>query len=364
MLKGRLPYLIRVFHDKYGSVVRIGPDELVFTDAEAWRDIYSGKEFLRPIQWRTRPPGAIADNLISASIEDHARFRKALGPAFSTKAVELQEPLIASYITLLVRKFHQKIEQSSGNAADVDILRWISLTTFDIMSGLGWGSSFKCLAKQEFHPWITVILQYQARLFGVLFNFYPLVRTLVFRLTPKFAMAGLNLVNAFVAKNVEERLARPTNSPDVMSYIMLDEKEQTPEPTMAMSKAEIIQNSTILIIAGSDPLVTVLTGTFNLLVQHPQELERLTTEIRNKFHAEIEITAASVASLRYLTVVLQEAIRLCPPTPDSMRRSIPKDGATIAGYALPEGTTVGISCYAMFRSKDNFASHDKFLPER
>lgn len=39
-LKGTQVYFIHSLHEKYGSVVRIAPDELSYTDAQAWKDIY------------------------------------------------------------------------------------------------------------------------------------------------------------------------------------------------------------------------------------------------------------------------------------------------------------------------------------
>lgn len=46
-IMGTQAQLLLVMHEKYGSVVRICPDELSYTDARAWKDIYGhqkGKE--------------------------------------------------------------------------------------------------------------------------------------------------------------------------------------------------------------------------------------------------------------------------------------------------------------------------------
>jgi hypothetical protein len=34
---------MKAFHNRYGDVVRIAPDELSFTDVRAWKDIYSNR---------------------------------------------------------------------------------------------------------------------------------------------------------------------------------------------------------------------------------------------------------------------------------------------------------------------------------
>lgn len=38
-LTGILPFKTKELHDKYGSVVRIAPDELSYNTSEAWQDI-------------------------------------------------------------------------------------------------------------------------------------------------------------------------------------------------------------------------------------------------------------------------------------------------------------------------------------
>lgn len=110
---------------------------------------------------------------------------------------------------------------------------------------------------------------------------------------------------------------------------------------MALSKAEIVANSMTLIVAGSDPVSTVLAGALNPLFQKPEALNRLVFEVRTSFQSETDISATLVRRLSYLTAVLQEALRQCPLTPDSMRRAMPKGGATIAGNVLPRVIAVG-----------------------
>ena len=362
LVNGDLPYRIKDHHDRYGSVVRIGPDELSFIDPEAWKDIYMSKQFLRPRQWGRRPPGVEAHNLISAPTADHTRFRKALANAFSEKAKKLQEPLITSHVDLLMDTFDQMIDQEpKESAVTVDMVKWINFTTFDITSDLGWGISFECLRRKEYHPWMIVLLHFKALIFRVSANYYPLVRTVLDKMMPASSRASLEFVVRTSEKNVENRLGRRIDRPDFMYYLMA---YNDANPSDTLSKAEIVANSMNLIVGGSDPVSTVLAGALNHLVKTPEALRKLVSEVRSHFQSETEISAATVKSLSYLTAVLQEALRLCPPTPDSMRRAIPNGGATIAGNYLSEGITVGVSCYAAFKAAANFFSPDDFVPER
>ncbi|MCJ1240351.1 hypothetical protein MMC14_008353 [Varicellaria rhodocarpa] len=373
MLDGDLPQRLKAFHDRYGSVVRVGSDELSFIDPQAWKDIYSSRESLRPRQWGGRPPGVKAHTLISAPVEDHARFRKALGPAFSDRAVALQEPIVMCHVDLLVGALKRMVEAEEGKEEEesegrstggtvVNLVEWINFTTFDIISELGWGSSFNCLREGKYHPWIVVVLHYKALLYAVALNFYPFLRDLAMYITPKSAMAGLNLVVSTSERNVKERLSRKASQPDFISYVLAHNETY---PSAALSEQEIVANSTTLIVGGSDPVTTVLAGALNQLLQHPKAMDKLVREVRSSFRSESGISAMSTrALLPYLTAVLKESLRLCPPTPDSMRRAVRKGGANVAGHFLPEGTVVGVSCYAAFKSAENFSSPEEFVPER
>jgi cytochrome P450 len=188
-----------------------------------------------------------------------------------------------------------------------------------------------------------------------------MLATLVSYIMPKSALASLQLVLSTSEKNIQSRLQRKADRPDMMSYIL--SHNQT-SPDTRISESEMIANSMAVIVAGNETLTAVVAGTINNLIGHPKEMKTLVHEIRSSFNPEGDISAQSTQSLVYLTAVLQEGIRLCPPLPDNMHRNIPKGGATIAGYHLPAGIAVGIPRYAMFRSESNFSSPEKFIPER
>ncbi|CZR53260.1 related to cytochrome P450 CYP3/CYP5/CYP6/CYP9 subfamilies [Phialocephala subalpina] len=361
MLGGRVPFQIKALHDIHGPIVRTSPNELSIIDPGAWKEIYANKRFIRPPQYLERPPGVEAHSLISAGVADHARFRKAIAPAFSEKAVKLQEPIVTQYIDLLIKKLREKVEESQSKSAVVDVVHWINFATFDIISDLGWGKSFHCLEKQDYDPWMTVILQFKALLIGFSLNYYPILKTLVGYITPASALAGLKLVLDTSKRNVKTRLARKSDRPDMMSYILAHNEFS---PSTRMSEEEMIANSMAVIVAGSETLTAALAGTINALLTHAKERKTLVKEIRSCFKDEDEISVQSTKSLLYLTAVLQEGLRLFPPLPDNMHRAVPSGGATIAGHHLPEGIVVGIPCYSTFRSRTNFSRPNEFLPER
>lgn len=357
MISGELPHRVKSIHEKYGEVVRVGPDELSFTNPAAWRDIHT-KNFARPREYKNKPPGKDAENLVSASEKDHARFRKILAPAFSERSTQKQQPLVQSSIDLLIRKLHQAItDDKSGSAAVVDVLKWFNYTTFDII----WSSSFGCLEEVRYHPWIQVISQFKTALIALSFKFYPPLDDIIKFITPKSALADLRQVWKTTEEKVARRLAMKNNLPDVISHI-LDINESS--SALYMSREEIEINAMTLVVGGSESVTTVLVGITNYLLREQSKLQALVDEVRSTFQDEDAITGNSVSSLPYLNAVLQEGLRMCPTIADGMRRQVSTGGATVAGHFLPQGTVVSIPQWATYQSPSNFHSPTSFVPER
>lgn len=361
MISGQLPHQVKSIHDQYGEVVRVGPNELSFTNPAAWRDIHS-KNFVRPREYKDKPPGKDAENLISASEKDHARFRKILAPAFSEKSTQMQQSLVQSSIDLLIQKLHQAItDDSSETATVVDFLKWLNYTTFDIIGGIIWSSSFGCLHEERYHPWIQVISQFKTALIVGAFKFYPPLDDIITFITPKSALADLMQVWKTTEEKVAQRLAMKKDLPDVISHILVVNDSVS---ALHMSREEIEINAMMLVVGGSESVTTVLVGITNYLLREKSKLQALIDEVRSTFQDEGAITGYSVSTLPYLNAVLQEGLRMCPTIPDGMRREVSTGGATVAGEFLPRGTVVSIPQWAAYQSPSNFQSPASFIPER
>ncbi|KAG8071135.1 hypothetical protein GUJ93_ZPchr0006g40673 [Zizania palustris] len=70
------------------------------------------------------------------------------------------------------------------------------------------------------------------------------------------------------------------------------------------------------------------------------------------------------ARLPYLQAALKESMRLHPVGPVLIPHLAEEDGAEIAGYAVPKGSTVLFNVSAIMRDPAAWESPDEFLPER
>jgi hypothetical protein len=136
---------IKLNKDCTGPVVRTAPNHLSFNAPQAIKDCYGfGK---------THQPKCLKDpefflesvygswNIINEnSKEEHARMRKMLSHAFSTKALLEQEPVICGSVDNFMHQIGTI--KAEGGKNGVDITKWFNHVTFDILGAMAFGDSF------------------------------------------------------------------------------------------------------------------------------------------------------------------------------------------------------------------------------
>lgn len=117
-------------------------------------------------------------------------------------------------------------------------------------------------------------------------------------------------------------------------------------------------------VIGSETNATLLSGALYNLAKHPVVLERLLAEIKKVSLDGKTVNMTDVHSLPYLNAVLEECLRIYPPSAFNQARVVPKEGAIICGIPVPAGTAVGVATYAASLSEKNWTDAATFLPER
>ncbi|KAL6862602.1 hypothetical protein ACO1O0_002838 [Amphichorda felina] len=158
LLRGRLPFYVKGLHEVYGPIVRLTPTELSFNSEKSWKDIYGSRvghaNFHKdPIHVGSIQAVAGAVTITMADDVDHARQRRALSYAFSTKALLEQEYLIVSYINV----FRDRMNEYAKSGKVCNIADWFSYTTFDIIGHLSLGEPFGCLTSNDLRFWVPLI---------------------------------------------------------------------------------------------------------------------------------------------------------------------------------------------------------------
>ncbi|MGA8256252.1 MAG: cytochrome P450, partial [Nocardioides sp.] len=132
---------------------------------------------------------------------------------------------------------------------------------------------------------------------------------------------------------------------DVLSrLIVTSEAEGDP-----LSDTELRDQLVTLLLAGHETTATALAWSLYELGRHPE------------LHART-VQAVSDGDDAWIDAVLKEAMRLHPIIPMVVRTLM--EPATIAGWDLPAGTTVGPSIIVSHQRSDNHPDPEVFRPDR
>lgn len=330
-LRGRFDFEIRDAHEKYGNVFRISPNELVFTTSSAWKDIYGHGHAELPKYFPTRSGVKSVKSIISADSQDHTRFRRAMLPAFSERAMEQQEPLIRKYVDLLVVKLKKVAEAGQPT----DFVKWYTFTTFDLIGDLAYGRSFDGLAEGKSNKWVENI--------NNMMQFFPIL--ILASASPIISLVVMFMASDKLKKSRSEHFRLSTelamerirnkeqdHRGDFMDFMMRSQGKED-----GLSDAELASNTNTIIVARSETTTTLLCGVTYYLLRTPDALRKCVEEVRSAFAVDedIDFKAAS-ARLPYMLACLDEALRLFPPVPTVlMRKTLPGQMTVIDGHEIP-----------------------------
>ncbi|KAI5924183.1 isotrichodermin C-15 hydroxylase, partial [Camillea tinctor] len=353
---------IKPLHDKYGPVVRTAPDQLSFINSQAWVDIYGPKQSdMRgnvpkdPSMFRRRN-GATA-SLPSAGDEDHRRLRRITAPAFSDKAVALQEQYLQQYTSVFIARLRDL--STPPHDGPVNIVHWINLLTTDIIGELAFGENFGGLQNGALHPWLQSMFTpiKIISLVAELRRSLPFVAQLLSRVTIWWLRSSRTNLTHFAHETVQRRMGMGTERPDLMSYILLHRGND-------ISDDEIRESAVSFIVAGSETTATLLAGAIYLLSHNRHVLDKITGELRAGFRSASDLKLLPLQQHEYLHAVLQECFRFYPPAPDGLFRRVTSRGAIVAGEMIPPYTNMSVNLWAAGRSERNFHRPEEFIPER
>ena len=203
------------------------------------------------------------------------------------------------------------------------------------------------------------------------------------------------------AEKTRSQSETETEAKDMFHHLL---HGRDPETGQAYSTGDLACESVLLIVAGSQSTSGALAATLFYLA-HPRyrdKLRKLAHEVRGAFASAEDIRydfspTGTLANLEYLRACIDEAMRLTPPTPGHLPRTVvgeegltiisnstppaapgcrlPSDPPSSAAAAassnirdealfFPSGTILGVSAYALHHSPFFTAQPDLFWPER
>ncbi|KAI1253593.1 hypothetical protein MGN70_005803 [Eutypa lata] len=119
---------------------------------------------------------------------------------------------------------------------------------------------------------------------------------------------------------------------------------------------------------GGTTTATAMCTVFYYLSRNPSAYAQLASEIRTTFSSGSEIRhGQKLTSCKYLRAVIDESMRISPPTPGVMWREqdpLSTEPLVVDGHVIPPGTLVGVGTYSLMHNPEYFPEPFAFRPER
>ncbi|KAI1499291.1 cytochrome P450 [Biscogniauxia marginata] len=358
---GKFHRVIEDNHRKYGTVFRVGPNELSFASVSAFKTIYGNRSIAEPKspapknEWYDMLGSGFSESCVASERDPRkASEKRALfSAAFTQKALLEQENIIQRCID----SFVYKVGKLGSNPQGVNMVKWYEMISFDIFGELAFGESFGCVERESSHFWLDMILDHLL-VVNIMDNLrrYPLLVAIAKSLPSKWTTGLAKKQTQYSREKVKQRLQKNSNDKDFLTNLV--DKVRKGE----VVEEEMVAHASTLVMAGGETTSTSMAAITFYLLKSPASYNNLKSEIRGRYNSLQEINIASTSQLPYLQAVIKEGMRIFPAGPQGLpRKSL---GMTVDGHFVPEGTELYVSSWTVAHDEKYFHDANSFKPER
>lgn len=341
---------IHRLHTRYGPYVRVAPNEVDISDADAVQPIYIAKGgFAKAPCYANFDIDGHKTIFSTTNSEYRAPRAKAVVALFSTKSLRENRDAISGCVDRMV----ERLGQEALTKKPVNVLNLTRALAVDAVSTHLFRENYNGVA--ESGPTLSVSAFVDAFVAVGRFFYLPTTAFIWLEWAAAKWMAdreteeSMTLVDKFVSNLVSGTSAKSQTYPGRLM-------------AAGISNAEVEAQCKDLLFAGTDStgmnLATIIRG----LVMYPEKYERLKREVDN--NAALGAEAEEIQALPYLTAVVKESLRISMANPTRLPHVVPADGWMFKGTYFPADSIVGCSGFELHFNAEVFPDPRKFIPER
>ncbi|KAM6510768.1 hypothetical protein FSOLCH5_011213 [Fusarium solani] len=370
VLSGTVDQTQRKLHEKYGSIVRIAPNEVSISDPDAIKTIYAVKNAFSKTDFYTpfAPHLSPNEDLFTQRDEKHHSYRRRfVNNIYSLKSVLESEP----FIDQVTAVFRTRLDELAVSGQIIDIGLWLQMYAFDVVGELFYGKQFGFLKNS--HDYENYIDSLDALLpaLSTICVLPAYVRPLqVFGSLVPQIRKGKTCYDKIVlaAKQVVKERQQLMMTDKVQRTDILDKLFQLSAEKEDFSIPDIETEAWVSIFAGSDTTSIATRSILYHLLMTPDALAKLINEVDNAVAdgtLSDSIKHSEAVKLPYLSACCKEGFRVHPSVGMSMPRHVSEPGATICGRYFAPGYRVGMSAAVVHWDKSIFGQDaDVYNPDR
>ncbi|CAM8958180.1 unnamed protein product [Rhodiola kirilowii] len=198
-----------------------------------------------------------------------------------------------------------------------------------------------------------------------LVDFFPLLERFdPQRIRARIIPNNLKILTMF-DRMIDERLARRAEESSVFENrdvldnllnLMQDSNDD-------LTRDDIIHLLLDLFVAGTDTTSSTLEWAMTEVLRNPEILTKAKSELERVTNKGKPIQDEEVELLPYLQAIINETLRLHPPTPLLLPRKN-FEPVELNGYTIPKGAQVVVNAWAIGRDPGAWENPERFEPER
>ncbi|KAK6850110.1 cytochrome P450 [Apiospora arundinis] len=365
-------------HRRYGSFVRISHKEVSVGDPDAAREVLQAH--LRKTEFYSvfsLPDYNYVNQMSELDPKEQIRKSRNVNPGYALSNVIRSEPQVDTLIQLLEQRLDECINAAQPQQHDeddapggvVDLNRWLTYLTFDVLGEVTFSQPFGFLAAGYDIRGTLANARYLVVYLGFVGR-YPAIHhaTLGNPLLSKLGIQPTSHLFDTVAVAMENRARNPHVRRDMMAQ--WEEVRATRPDRMA---ADEIGNAALANVgAGGDTTSATIQACLHFVVNSGGEkrsvLSRLRQEIdgaQDRGELSEMISYAETQKLPFLQACLKEAYRCHAAFASAFPRVVPAEGFTAGGRTFTSGTVLSVNPWVINSSPSVFgADADTFNPDR
>ncbi|XP_061345306.1 cytochrome P450 734A1 [Gastrolobium bilobum] len=342
-----LPRVLSFYHHWkkiYGAtfLVWFGPTvRLTVSDPDLIREIFTSKS--ESYEKNEAPPlvkQLEGDGLLSLKGEKWAHHRRIISPTFHMENLKLLIPVMETSVVEMLEKWSAMSEKGE---VEVEVSEWFQTLTEDVITRTAFGSSYedgKAIFRLQAQQMLLAADAFQ-KVFIPGYRFFPTRRNIKsWKLDKEIKKSLVKLIERRKENSCgNERIEKGPK--DLLGLMIQASNTNASNVTVY----DIVEECKSFFFAGKQTTSNLLTWTTILLAMHPHWQVLARDEVLKMCGARDLPTKDHVVKLKTLNMIVNESLRLYPPTIATIRRA--KTDADLGGYKIPRGTELLIPILAV-----------------
>ncbi|KAK2053332.1 cytochrome P450 [Colletotrichum caudatum] len=372
---GTIWKLVERSHEKYGSIVRLGPRQIWISDKEAMKEILVKTDLPKVAMYAEISRDKFSPGLFGEiRPEPHKRLKRFLSPAFTVNYIDNLEQFFISTVRDLLDKYQTQINEDpvyyAKQGIEVDLMDDLHNVALDIMGECSFGKGFGQTNPNRMieegvdeRIWNSI----PRSIFDGLSKRYQTVYIKKF-----FRALGINMefdwpaemITAIDAVVQRRKRTLDVERRDLLQHLI--EEGKKPDTGTIMSARDIVDQMAEILLAGSETTSGTIGCLFLELARNPGVRAKLLASLPSKSFNDEIVSSKAVRNgeeYEYLEACIKENLRLHPIASEMGRRT-GNQWVELCGYNLPPHTVVSASYRDLHRNEKYWPQAERFWPER